>query len=352
MIKKTKCLFAICLVLITIKSIGQNTQIRIYGHVDNSSVFNNSKLMKNSFELGEHDMFITSTISNRISFLGEFVVKSDQLTTFSASIERARLKLNYLPKHSVIIGKIHSPVNYWNDVYHHGRVFFPTINRPKMFGHFIPLHTTGLRLQGQNIGKLRFGYDFVVGNGLSSTDVNDLDIFKSITAAVQINPSVNTRISASYYYDIIRNNIVGAHGGHVHTNHSNHTNHNSMYQGDIGYQIFSISIAYFGKKVEILNENALNISTTKVSGNSNNLTNFLYLGYKATEKFTPYVLFDFIDITEKDLHLMPKTESNAGLAFRYEFDANVILKSEAIRTTNHKNNNGFYTLNFQIAYGF
>ena len=88
-------------------------------------------------------------------------------------MERARLKYEYREWLSVIVGKMHTPVNYWNDVYHHGRLWFPVIDRPRSFGTSVPIHTLGLRLQGQNIGKLRFGYDLVIGNGMSSNDVTD-----------------------------------------------------------------------------------------------------------------------------------------------------------------------------------
>ncbi|MEY3405453.1 MAG: hypothetical protein RL161_883, partial [Bacteroidota bacterium] len=125
------------------------------------------------FTLGEQDFFITSRITDRISFLGETVVKFDPKsgTTFSPSIERAQMKFDYYKNHSLIVGKIHSPVNYWNDVYHHGRVFFPTIDRQVACSHFIPLHTVGARFMGQGLGKLTFGDDFGVGNGSSSSAV-------------------------------------------------------------------------------------------------------------------------------------------------------------------------------------
>ena len=46
-------------------------------------------------------------------------------------------------------------------------ILFPSIDRPSSFSFVIPIHTLGLRLQGQNLGDLRFGYDVVVGNGLA-----------------------------------------------------------------------------------------------------------------------------------------------------------------------------------------
>lgn len=48
---------------------------------------------------------------------------------------------------------MHTPVNEWNDAYHHGRLFFPTIDRPYSFGEFVPVHEVGLRLSGENLGR-------------------------------------------------------------------------------------------------------------------------------------------------------------------------------------------------------
>ena len=52
--------------------------------------------------------------------------------TSRSALERARLKYEYREWLSVIVGKMHKPVNYWNDVYHHGRLFFPVIDRPAL----------------------------------------------------------------------------------------------------------------------------------------------------------------------------------------------------------------------------
>ncbi|HEX8349760.1 MAG TPA: hypothetical protein VF598_07350, partial [Hymenobacter sp.] len=177
------------------QSAAQRTQIR--GFVDAYTYYQNGKI---NFGFGEQDLFITSEISERLSFLGETVFKYslDSPTDFNISIERVILKYNYLGNHSVLIGKHHTPVNYWNDTYHHGRVFFPTIDRPLLFAQgIIPLHTTGVDLQGQNLGRLRFGYDVLVGNGLGSGDIDDNNAFKSFTVAMHVKPRDGFRIGAS-----------------------------------------------------------------------------------------------------------------------------------------------------------
>ena len=99
----------------------QNTQIR--GFVDALTSYEKGKV---SFGFGEQDLFITSELSDRLSFLGESVFKytPSSPTEFSVSIERIVIKYNFQGNNNIIIGKIHTPLNYWNDTYHHGRVFF------------------------------------------------------------------------------------------------------------------------------------------------------------------------------------------------------------------------------------
>lgn len=148
------------------------------------------------YAIGEHDFFVTSKLRHNISFLGEYVIRynPNSATRFLPSIERSLVKINYIGNHSIIAGKIHTPLNYWNDVYHHGRLFFPTIERPIAFSYLIPLHTLGLQFQGQNLGKLNWGYDVVVGNGISSNDAGKRGTNMSLTTAFHFKPSPYTRI--------------------------------------------------------------------------------------------------------------------------------------------------------------
>src|SRR5436190_23159760 len=83
-------------------SIGANTSIK--GFVDARTTLEKGKL---SFGLGEQDLFITSELSDRFSFLGESVFKYDanSATEFSVSIERIVLKYNIKANHIILFGK-------------------------------------------------------------------------------------------------------------------------------------------------------------------------------------------------------------------------------------------------------
>src|SRR6478672_5880608 len=120
---KIKLLFATSVtVLVATLSFGQSTQIR--GFVDVTAGYNK----KATFGFGEQDLFITSAINDRISFLGETVFKydSEEHSEFTISVERVIINYNRFGNHNLVMGKIHTPLNYWNDPSHHGRVFSPT----------------------------------------------------------------------------------------------------------------------------------------------------------------------------------------------------------------------------------
>ncbi|MBK5270269.1 MAG: hypothetical protein JJE22_04570, partial [Bacteroidia bacterium] len=245
------------------QSFGQETQIR--GFVDVMGAVQKNKL---SFSLGEQDLFITSQLNDRFSFLGESVFKftPSSPTSFSVSIERIVVKYNIAGNHNILIGKHHTPVNYWNDTYHHGRVFFPTIFRPLLFdASIIPIHTTGISFSGHNLGDIKFGYDLLIGNGIGSSDVLDNDRRKSITAAVHIKPADGLRIGLSWYNDVI---AKGARG------------QNNILNWNVKQNLFSGSVAYFGDKFELLAEGTAGTNNTDTTGKKNTVASYIYAGFK------------------------------------------------------------------------
>lgn len=330
------------------------TQFNGFGHLEFS--FIQAEKPKAYFSLGEHDFFVTSQLKKRISFLGEYVFRFNgkSPSSFLPSIERSLLKFNYKGNHNLIVGKIHTPVNYWNDVYHHGRLFFPTIERPLAFSYIIPLHSLGLQMQGQNLGKYNFGYDLVVANGISSTDVFHDDTHMSITAAMHIKPSKSSRIGVSYYYDFLSENTPGAHSGHS-TSYEHYAG--DPYLGSLAFHLTSFSVAHFGNKFEILSESTYNITDTDSLGTANNFSSFLYAGYIIKDKYVPYVLFDYIDIAQNDLFTHELGIYKFGLGLKYEFNHLLNIKAQLeYQRNSHGNiehpqheNIGFKV---QFAYGF
>ena len=303
-------LLAICLFLGP-SLCAQNTQIR--GFVDALATYNKGKV---SFGFGEQDLFIISELSDRLSFLGESVFKytPSSPTEFSVSVERVVIKYNFQGNNNIIMGKIHTPINYWNDTYHHGRVFFPTIERPLLFAaDIIPLHTTGIAFQGHDFGKMKFGYDLVIGNGLGSEEISDNDKRKSFTAAVHIKPMDKLRLGISFYNDAI------AKGSSVHGRAIN---------WKVNQNLFTGSVAYFGSKFELLAEGTLGINKTDTTGSKNTLASYLYTGYKINENLVPYVRLDNLQYDDGEIYYKKNNTTSLVAGIRYQINYLAVIKLE------------------------
>ncbi len=320
--------------LLSMQLFGQNTTIR--GFADTGFSVLDDKF---SFYLGEQDLFITSELNDRISFLGETVFKFDfgSSTEFSVGVERIILKYNYKGNHNILIGKHHTPINYWNDTYHHGRLFFPTIDRPLLFAAgIVPLHTLGIGFQAQNLGNLRFGYDVMIGNGIGSTEVLDNDQHKSWTAAVHIKPVDKLRLGASYYNDVISKGADA---------------HHHVVDWQVNQQLLTGSVAYFGKKYELLTEFTLALNHTDTTGTAVSNIMYLYGGYRLTEKWIPYFRIDYLKYGEGEIYFDNDNTTAFLLGLRYQINYLAVVKLE-YQVENFENNESINRIKAQIAVGF
>lgn len=321
--------------IISLRSYSQDTQIK--GFVDALTTIQDNKL---SFGFGEQDLFITSVLSDRFSFLGESVFKftPSTPTEFSVSVERVILKYNIAGNHNLLIGKHHTPLNYWNDTYHHGRVFFPTIYRPLLFdANIIPLHTVGISLQGHDLGKLKFGYDAMVGNGIGSPEVSDNDKPKSVSLAVHIKPADDLRIGFSWYNDVISK------GAELHDGR--------MIGWKVNQNLFSPSVAYFGDKVEVLAESTFGINRTDTTGSRHSISSYLYAGVRIKEDWVPYIRLDQLHFQEGEIFFHKNNMASivGGIRYHINYLAVVKLEYQHLHSEMGGNVNKFTA---QVAVGF
>jgi hypothetical protein len=327
------CCFICCSFLLSTKAFSQNTTIK--GFADVLASYDK----KASFGFDEQDLFITSQLNDRFSFLGESVFKYDKsaASDFTVSIERIIVKYNYYGNHNIILGKVHTPINYWNDTYHHGRVFYPTIERPLLFdAEIIPLHTTGVNFQGHDLGSLKFGYDFMVGNGLGSSPVEDNDKYKSITAAVHIKPMDKMQIGASYYNDVVSK---GA------------TVEGKTINWKVNQQLVTGSFAYFGKKFELLAESTLGLNRTDTTGTKQTLASYIYSGYKITQKISPYIRFDDLHYQDGEILFTKDNTKAFVVGLRYQVNYLAVIKMEYQHTKQELEGNDD-KITLQVAIGF
>jgi hypothetical protein len=176
----------------------------------------------NSFQFGEFDLFLSSRLSQNVSFLSEIVFGSDQTNNWGIDIERAQISYKPSQYFQLSGGRMHTYIGYYNTAFHHGTWFQTATGRPFMYffedsGGILPVHIVGVSAQGlvPDTGKWNLHWIAEVGNGdsdtfLSDSSVNPVQNFyadknhKAFNVAGYIKPDwlPGLQIGGNYYYDV------------------------------------------------------------------------------------------------------------------------------------------------------
>lgn len=125
-----------------------------------------------TFALGIMDLFVTSQISEKFSYLSEIGFEADPSSNgIGVDLERAQITFTAGPRFSLSAGRTHAMLGYYNTAFHHGTWFQTTIDRPRIFefedsGGPLPIHNVGLATMGAvPSGKLGLHWFAELGNG-------------------------------------------------------------------------------------------------------------------------------------------------------------------------------------------
>jgi hypothetical protein len=188
-----------------------------FGQDANPLVFPLGVPVKSSFEIGEIDLYISSQLSPKISFLTEMVVSADQTNTFSWDIERFQMTYKPSKYFEISGGRFHTSIGYYNTTFHHGTWFQTATGRPFMYffedsGGILPVHTVGVTATGllPKTGKLNLHWIAEGGNGRAANPtVDPVQSFladrnhKAFNAAVYAKPDwvPGLQVGGSFYLD-------------------------------------------------------------------------------------------------------------------------------------------------------
>jgi hypothetical protein len=171
-----------------------------------------------AFQAGEFDLFMTSKLSDHLSFLAEVVLGPDDTNEFGVDIERYQLTYRFNSYFSASAGRFHTSLGYYNTAYHHGTWFSTAQGRPIMYlfedsGGVLPVHMVGLSFSGDVPHTEKMGLHWVaeVGNGLSSNPYAAESVqnfysdrnYKATNLAGYIRPQFlpGLQIGGSWYHD-------------------------------------------------------------------------------------------------------------------------------------------------------
>jgi hypothetical protein len=293
-----------------------------------------------SFGMGQYVFFITSPLADHINFLGETTFQYNN--GFQATIERVMVTFSPASYFRVSMGRLHTPIGYWNNTYHHGTLIQPTIDRPVMFlfenrRGVLPIHTTGVQVGGRDISPLHLGYDVMVGNGIGSSPTTDNDRSKSVTASLHSQVTSALRLGASFYADHIAAGAANLAG-------------TPMTQGVTQRMIGGFAVLQ-GSQYELLAEYQHSRNRPdSLGGPTITQAFYAYGGYRLGE-LVPYVRYDWLRFPAGDLYYTDDDVRLGLVGARYDFSPQVTGKAELRRRTTTTAGT-FTEVAAQIAVGF
>ena len=190
--------------------------LEFHGFGDVSYVITDEKDGRNSFALGQLDLFVTSRLSENFDVLSEIVFEAGEDNHFSADVERLLLRYTPTDYFHAAAGRYHTAIGFQNTAYHHGTWFQTAVGRPFIFdfeddGGILPLHQVGVTINGQiPSGSLGLRYVLEVGNGRNYSsnaepvlNVADDNGYKAVNLALSARPDwlPGLQFGVSAYHD-------------------------------------------------------------------------------------------------------------------------------------------------------
>jgi hypothetical protein len=317
---KRRWLFIVAGLMLSAAGSAQETTIR--GFADVGLTVSNKESSHTFFSLGQYDLYISSRLSDRISFIGETVFEYDE--GFIVDVERVLVKYEFQDYFNVVVGKHHTPIGYWNTAYHHGTLLQPTIQRPIAFlfedeGGILPIHTTGVLLTGSSIGRLNFGYDFMIGNGIGASTAEDNDDYKSYSLTLRADPVDGLRLGVSFHGDRISAGVAGLQGMPLPV--------------DVKQRLLTGTLVYWRSPYEFIGEFLRATNQPGAADKTAASALYLYGGYRLG-KTVPYFRYDRLTFDEDEVYYVPNdvTMLLLGLRHDFSFQATVKVEYQKLRT--------------------
>ena len=275
-----------------------------------------------AFGIGQYDLFVTSRLAEHVSFLGETVFEYDDAAgEFVVDVERVTVAYEVGEHVRLSAGKVHTPIGYWNNAYHHGLALQPTIERPLMMrfeddGGPLPIHTVGVQLSGRDLGDAHLGFDVLVGNGLGNRPVADSTRAPSLTVAVhsQVTPTLRVGLS-----------------GYRATAEAGSPSPAGALPLPLTQTIGGGFLTWFTDRTEMVVEGQ---QVANRSGGQRTTSPgwFAYGGVRVAQRFVPYVVHDQLRLASADPYFAADDTRRETLGLRFEQTAAVVLKLEGRST--------------------
>lgn len=273
-----------------------------------------------TFALGQFDLFMTSRLSDSISVLGEIVFEFGEDNTAVLDVERVQVKWAHSDRLNVAVGRMHTPLGYWNETYHHGSWFQTTAARPLLYrfeddGGILPVHQVGIQVFGTvSARSIDVQYNASVANGRGTiTDeilnVRDLDHDKALNLLLSVVPGrvPGLKVGGGVYLDTIPAGPAG--GGEP-----------------IDERILGGHLVYLGRRAEVLAELS-HVRHRRRGADLDTVGLYVQGAWKAGH-FKPFYRFDRIDFAEEDEFFGGRDVREHTFGVRWDAHVWTALKAE------------------------
>ena len=275
-----------------------------------------------SFRLGKFDLYNTSRVSDRISFLSEVISEVEEDGKIKVHIARIIATYEYDNYLKFSMGRVHTAIGMWTSLYLHSTVLQPTADRPLLFkfedeGGILPTHSNGASVSGDFIGKYKFGYQVMVANGIGSTDFADNNKGKSFNASFSLNPIKPLKLGVAMFTDKITAGTP--------------TMHDLPLAADMRQSFVTGSVDFTKGKFRFITEYVYLINDMDSIDVQHTQGFYAYAGY-SIGKITPYARYDWLEPSNTDpyFELADIRQFLGGL--RYDFNYKTNLKLEYTHT--------------------
>ena len=306
---------------------------------------NSREKAKNSFYLGEVDLYSTGNYGSRMRFLSEIVIEGED-QAFEVDLERVWVEYAFSDLLKLKAGKQHTALGYWNKTYHHGKQLFLTVDRPFFlaFEHdngVIPVHITGLEFEGSwSYNFAIFKYEFQIGNGpgidnshgiLVPNNILDDNNSKQIILRITGRPLSVPDLSIGLFGTVFTIDTATRAG--------------------VDEKIYGVDIAYGRDRFEVLAE-YFRLENSDASGNAF----YVQLNYGIIENITPYARIETLDADKDDPYLnslsygFDRRQVVAGI--KYDIDAARSSIKAQYRYDDTHNGNDYNVFEMQWSFGF
>src|SRR5207244_12772364 len=104
--------------------------------------------------VGQFHLYLVSRLQRNLSFLGECVIETGEGGETGVDLERMYIRYAWSDYLHLAAGRTHTALGYWNEVFHHGTLLQPTVERPEALkfeddGGILPVHSVGIEVGGR-----------------------------------------------------------------------------------------------------------------------------------------------------------------------------------------------------------